>query len=190
MKSLFSYRCVFLLMLTTIHAQRSVAKIKPASSPMNTNNQEALALVHDLFNALVKSKQERCLALCPSNAEFKTVLQQMMNTQPALLNKEKMDQMLQEREQEAPAHYRNEFQELINSADRLGIDWARAVFEKLDYNLSRANQLHSLYLNGCIFFLSGEQHFMLDGIEAMQIGSAYKLQVVKGFATTLRCSRK
>ena len=149
---------------------------------MNVNNQKELTLAHNVFNALIKNRHEGWLALYPTNAEFKEILQSMMVEQPAMLTKQKIDEMLSEREAEAPVCYKREYEQLKNDAQVLGIDWNNAVFERLKFETSPANDLHCLYLNGQIFFSSGQQHFMLYGIEALEIHSAYKLQAVKGLA--------
>ena len=149
---------------------------------MNANNQKELALAHSIINAFIQNKHELWVGLYPSDAEFKMMLQAMMSAQPALLSKQKMDEMLAERKAEAIISYTQEFEQLRKGGDSLGIDWSKTVFDRFEYDASPAENLHGLYLNGRIFFSSAQQHFMLYGIEALQIGSTYRLQTVKSFA--------
>jgi len=160
-------------------AQSRSGRINQTTAAMNVNTQKAQALAHTIYAALVKNDENGWPALYPTNDEFKTILQRMMNEQAPELTKTRMDDMLLQREKEATVCYKNEYRELMKQAHNLGIDWENTSFEKFEYDASPAEKLNLLYLNGNIFFSCKGQHFVIDGIEAIEMASGYRLQAVK-----------
>jgi len=161
-------------------AQSPPEKNKSNAIAMNVSTQKENALAHAIFSALVKNEENGWPAMYPTNDEFKTILQRMLHEQATELTKTKMDEMLQQREKEAAVCYKNEYRELMKQAGKLGINWKNAVFEKFEYDASPTEKLNLLYLNGKIFFSCKQQQFVIEGIEAIEMESGYRLQSVKG----------
>ena len=88
--------------------------------------------------------------------------------------------MLVHRRKEATDAYKTEFKNFCKQADRLGINWSDAVYQKFDYIAAYPETVKLKYLTGNIWFSCKHSHFLIEGIEALQIEAGYRLQAVKG----------
>ncbi|HZX59302.1 MAG TPA: hypothetical protein VFE54_11270, partial [Mucilaginibacter sp.] len=160
-------------------AQNKVMKDTPENKLTATLQKEDI-LGAGIFKALKENSSSQWLSLYPTDAEYKDILQQMLAAKVEELTQQHIDEMLEQRKQEATLAYTAEFKNFIHQADSLGIKWKDAVFEKFHYQAMYPEKVKLKYLNGDIYFSSSDNHFVIEGIEALQLPDGYRLQNVKG----------
>ena len=94
------------------------------------------------------------------------------------LTQQKIDEMIEQRKQEAAGVYEAEFQSYLKQADSLHINWNDAVFGKFNFESVYPEGVKLKYLTGDIRFSCKQDHFIIDGIQAVEIKTGYRLQAV------------
>jgi hypothetical protein len=138
------------------------------------------ALAAAIFAACKKRSSDKWQQLYPTDEDYETMLQRLFAAKSRGLTQQTMAEMMAHRKREAALVYHTEFTHLLQQADSIGIQWQRAVFQKFYFDASNAAHLELKYLNGDIWFHCGNRHFVVEGIEAIEMGAQYKLQSVKG----------
>ncbi len=160
-------------------AQNKIMKNTPENKLKSIHHKENL-LGQAIYKSLKEENSNNWILLYPTNDEYKNMLQLLLAAKNEGLTQQKMDGMIEERKLEAAAVYKAEFETYLKQADSLGINWKDAVFEKFDFEAMNPPNLKLKYLNGDIWFKCHQNHFVIEGIEAVEIETAYKLQAVKG----------
>ncbi len=137
-------------------------------------------LGHQVFNAFQRKNDLIWIALYPTNAEFRELTMLMSDAKIEKLPQSKVDEMLAQHDKEATTYYKNEFQSFLRQTDSLGINWNDAVFQKFDFDSEFSEKFSRKYLNGDLWFSCRKAHFVIEGIEAVETPSGYKLQSIKG----------
>jgi hypothetical protein len=87
--------------------------------------------------------------------------------------------MLTRHDNEATPEYKKIFHIFLRQADSLGINWNDAVYGKLDFNSLYPEDFVRKYMNGDIWFSCKNSHFIIEGIEAVEVSYGFKLQSIK-----------
>ncbi|MGI8580814.1 MAG: hypothetical protein ACR2KX_01365 [Chitinophagaceae bacterium] len=87
--------------------------------------------------------------------------------------------MIEHRKREAKAVYEEEFKSYQRQADSLKINWKDAVFEKFTFDAVYPEEVKLKYLNGEIWFRYRRNHFVIEGIEAVEIKAGYRYNLLK-----------
>ena len=161
------------------------AQIKPVKNMMPANvktgmKKEDILGLH-IFKALKEKDNYQWQALYQTGFEFEKLLQLMLAKKSEGLTQQKIDEMVRQRGIEAEAVFNREFKNYLLQADSLGIKWKDAVMEKFDVEKRHSQSAAIRYLDGIIWFRCKKNHFVLEGIEAVELENGYKLQAVKGF---------
>ena len=179
----FNWFCGILFMLLLILPDIAVGQSKyksrdDKSKTMVQSGEENLG--HNIFKAFQKKNDSLWVLLYPTNAEYREFTRLMADSKIVNLPQAKIDEMLAEHDKEAVPAYKKEFQFLLKEADSLGIHWNDAVYQKLDYESYFPENFTRRYMNGKIWFACKNSHFVIEGIEAVETPSGYKLQAIKG----------
>ena len=178
MKRIFLVTAWLVFVWIRVVAQNNAMKISPADS-LSLHHEKENALGSAILNALKNKNIAEWLALYPSNDEFKGILQVGLAAKVEGLTQEKIDAMIERRKKEAAAVYEAEFKGYQRQADSLHIQWKDAIFDKFNFEAVYPEEVHLKYLNGDIRFSCKQDHFIIDGIQAVEIETGYRLQDVK-----------
>lgn len=144
---------------------------------MTISKEEQLA--KQIFSAFQKKDEQLWQSLYPTNEEYRELLQLMLKEKMDGLTQGKIDSMLVQREEEAIGVYKLEFEDFLVQADSLGVNWLDAQYSEFDFLPYLPTHFPRKYLDGNIFFLSRKKLFVIQGIEAVEISSGFKLQSIK-----------
>jgi len=172
---------IIMLIVVNCHsatAQNKIMKNAPSKLKSIQNKEDSLAQA--IFKSLKEKNSNNWILLYPTNDEYKNILQLLLAAKSEGLTQQKIDEMIEHRKLEAVTVYKAEFKTYLKEADSLGIKWNDAVFEKFNFEASNPQNLKLKYLNGDIWFKCQQNHFVIEGIEAVEIEVGYKLQAVKG----------
>jgi hypothetical protein len=145
---------------------------------MATSKEQNLG--HKVFEAFQKRSDSLWVSLYPTNAEYRELTRLMFDAKIIELPQQEVNEMLARHDREATAAYKNEFHVFLQQTDSLGINWHTAVFEKFDFDTIYPERFSWKYMNGDLWFSSKKSHFVIEGIEAVDTPSGYKLQSIKG----------
>ena len=95
------------------------------------------------------------------------------------LPQQDIDQMVIRHDNEATAAYKDIFHGFLRQADSLGIKWEEASYQKFDFTSLYPEDFIRKYMNGDIWFSSKKSHFIIEGIEAVEVSGGFKLQSIK-----------
>jgi hypothetical protein len=137
-------------------------------------------LGHNIFKAFQKKNDSLWVLLYPTNAEYRELTRLMTDAKIVKLPGERIDEKLAEHDKEAISAYKKEFHVFLRQADSLGIHWNEAAYQKLDFESYLPEKFTRKYMNGDIWFACKNSHFVIEGIEAVETPSGYKLQAIKG----------
>jgi len=179
MKKIFISSILMVFNCIVITAQTKSMKII-TENKQKPNHQKENALGHDIFKALKENNSNQWILLYPTSDEYKSLLELLLTTKSDGLTQQKIDEMIEQRKLEAVAAYSAEYHGYLKQADSLGIKWKDVVFEKFDFEATHPQNLRLKYLNGDIWFKCKQHHFVIEGIEAVEIKQGYRLQAVKG----------
>ncbi|MEO8764028.1 MAG: hypothetical protein ABI416_07065 [Ginsengibacter sp.] len=137
------------------------------------------ALGAAVLDALKSRNVADWIALYPTHAEFKSILEVGLAAKVEGLTQQKIDEMISRRKKEAAAVYEAQLNGYQKQADSLHIKWEEAVFEKFNFESVYPGEVNLKYLTGDIRFSCKHVHFIIDGIQAVEIPGGYRLQDVK-----------
>lgn len=163
----------------TINAQNKLMNSTIENKPKDEHQKENV-LGTGIFKAFKEKNSNRWIMLYPTNDEYKNILQQMLAAKTKELTQQNIDELLLRCRKEATGAYTTELQNFCKQADSLGINWKDAVYQKFDYTTAYPETVKLKYVTGDIWFSCKHRHFVIEGIEALQIGTGYRLQAVKG----------
>lgn len=159
-------------------AQNETSKNETIRPVAKTQRNSPQAFAHFILKTLQQNNATKWQALYPTHAEFKNLLQLMLPLDSSL-TQARIDTMVAQRKAEAQIHYKEEFIALQKQAKEAGIDWSRARYSQFIYNVAKTT-IPRTYINGDIWFNIGRTEYVVEGIEAVETESGYKLQAVKG----------
>ncbi|MEP6948623.1 MAG: hypothetical protein ABI863_05090 [Ginsengibacter sp.] len=90
-----------------------------------------------------------------------------------------IDEMLAKHDKEATPEDKKIFHNFLKQADSLGIHWDDAVYRKPDFDSFYPENFILKYRSGDIWFTCKNLHFVIEGIEAVEIPFGFKLQSIK-----------
>jgi hypothetical protein len=160
-----------------MNAQNKKMKISSADT-LAAHYKKENALGAGIFEALKSKNLDEWIALYPTNAEYKSILQVGLGAKVEGLTQQKIDEMIERRKKEAATVYGAEFAGYQRQADSLQINWNDAVFEKFNFDSVYPEEVKLKYLTGDIRFSCKQDHFVIDGIQAVEIETGYRLQAV------------
>ncbi|MEP6749180.1 MAG: hypothetical protein ABJB86_15710 [Bacteroidota bacterium] len=134
-----------------------------------------------LLEAFKNKNLDAWIALFPNNDEYKGILQAGLAAKAEGLTQQIIDDIIVRRKKEAAAEYAKRFNNYCALADSVGISWKDVVLEKFDFADVYPEPVKLKYLDGAIWFKCKKKHFVLDGIQAVEIASGYKLQALAEF---------
>jgi hypothetical protein len=166
----------------TVNCYHATAQNKPVKNNVNskqkTAHQKENAFGVSVFKVLQDRNIDAWIALYPTNDEYRDILQAGLAAKAEGLTQQLIDEMLVRRKKEATAAYTAQFNHYCKLADSLTINWKNAVFQKFDFSPVYPEPVKLKYLDGVIWFKVKDQHFVIDGIQAVEIPSGYKLQAL------------
>jgi hypothetical protein len=176
------YGVLFMLVLVlfsiTTTGQSKYKSKADKSGTMIQSGEEKLGL--NIFKAFQKKNDSLWVLLYPTNAEYREITRLMTDAKIVKHPQATIDEMLAEHDKEAIPAYKKEFHVFLKEADSLGIHWNHAVYQKLDFESYFPENFTRKYMNGDIWFAYENSHFVIEGIEAVETPSGYKLQAIKG----------
>ncbi|MEO6316786.1 MAG: hypothetical protein ABIU63_15245 [Chitinophagaceae bacterium] len=131
-----------------------------------------------VLQALKNKEVEGWIALYPTNDEYGQILQAGLAAKAEGLTQQIIDDILVRRKKEAAAVYGQQFSHWLALGDSAGIDWNNVVFDKFVFTEVYPEPVKLKYLDATIWFTSKQQHFIIDGVQAVHIPSGYKLQAL------------
>lgn len=133
-----------------------------------------------LFTSIQKNDEALWLSLHPTNEEYETLLQQMLNAKMKGITQKKIDDMIERRKKESVGAYKNELHDLQMQSAKEGVVWKNALYQNFDGDAVYPTNFPKKYLNGVIWFATKNAHYVIEDIEAVETSSGYKLQAIKG----------
>ena len=161
-------------------AQTNTMKKTMTDNKVQQGNQRETAFGIAVLKALQARDSSAWIALFPTNAEYGGILQAGLAAKAEGLTQQIIDDILVRRNKEAAAAYAKQYNHYLSMADSLGISWADVVFQKLDYKFVYPDPVKLKYLDAILRFRCKEQNFVIDGVQAVEIGTGYRLQAVGG----------
>lgn len=170
-----------MLLLLAIQACDQVAATNPATkiTPTKMKSIDAKTMARRLFAALQTGNATQWKDLYPTDEEFKNLMQLMVDAHVGGLTQEHANALVQQQKQEAAATYAAEFKTLQKQAAQQGVEWKKATYSDFIFDSSQT-AIPRKYINGDLWFNIGRTEFAVEGIEAVETESGYKLQAVKG----------
>ena len=170
--------CLFLLTVSyNSNTQNKTATIKNVRPTTQVSPEEKIA--RQIFQSFKNNDEKLWEALYPDNNEYNELLQLMLKEKMAGLTQEKIDGMMKQRTMEATTVYTAEFNHLRKQADSAGIKWNKAVYSKFDYQSAAPASFSGKYLNGDLWCMYGKKEFVIEGIEAVETFTGFRLQSIK-----------
>ncbi len=148
-----------------------------SNDTLNRTAEENLGL--KIFTAFQKTNDSLWVSLYPTNAEYRELTRLMTNAKIIKLPQSAIDEMLTRHDNEATPEHKKIFHIFLRQADSLGINWNDAVYGKLDFNSLYPEDFTRKYMNGDIWFSCKNSHFIIEGIEAVEVPFGFKLQSIK-----------
>jgi hypothetical protein len=174
--------CKFLLIASghficcfSMAAQNNKAENKSENKKYKMHEELGLKI----FQALQKKDTLAWIELYPTQQEYAHLLKLMLDAKTDGLTQKMVDQMLVQREKESVSAFTKEFAHFLQQSESLNIDWSKCMFRKFDFIAAPAEKINMRYLTGEIGFSCGKAQFVIEGIEALEVSGAYKLQAVK-----------
>ncbi|MEO5683984.1 MAG: hypothetical protein ABIQ88_15185 [Chitinophagaceae bacterium] len=155
-------------------------QVKKTSIPAITAHPQEDAFAVAVLKALQQNDTAAWISLYPTNDEYKGILQAGLAAKAEGLTQQVIDDILVRRKKEAAAVYASQFSQYLAQADSLHIYWENVVFEKFEFQEVYPEPVKLKYLGGNIRFSCKQQHFLMEGIQAVSIASGYKLQSLAG----------
>ena len=170
---------LFMLLSSVMIAQNTTLNKNNSNIPTKMNHSKEEYLGHQVFVSFQKKDETLWVKLFPTDEEFKEILQLMLTQKMDDLTQEKIDEMMAHRKEEAAAVYQSEFDNFLKQADSIGVDWKTAVYEKFDFLPYLPTDFPRKYLDGDIWCSCKKLHFVIEGVEAIETPSGFKLQSIK-----------
>jgi len=142
-------------------------------------NQKEEKFAGEIIKSFRLNDAGRWVSLFPTNEEYSEILQQMLKNKMEGLTQQKINDMIARRKKEATTVYTNEFIDFQKQAKDAGVEWDKTLFEKFSFTSIFSGGLSRKYLNGDIFLSLRNIRFIIEGIEAVETASGYKLQSIK-----------
>lgn len=137
-------------------------------------------LTDKIMKALSTGDSALYRSLYPDFEQYKQLMQEMLKAQMADLTQEKVDEFLKDFQKESDSTFHAEFENLLQQARDVGVDWKNIVDAKIESIAAYPENFPHKYLNGDIYFTSDEKQFVIEGVEAVELSGGYKLQSIKG----------
>ena len=170
---------IAVIIMHSVSAQNRPVKNMDRASAKNQQQENAVGAA--VVKALQHKDIDAWIALHPTNDEYRDMLQAGLASKAEGLTQKKIDAMMLRRQNELAGAYTQQFNQFFKLADSLTIPWKEAVFQKFDFTVVYPEPVKLKYLvDGVIWFSCKHRHFVLDGIQAVEIGSGYKLQTITG----------
>jgi hypothetical protein len=171
---------IIIVAFITINGYTAAAQNKPVKnstiSESKTTHLKEDNFARAVLEALKNRNLDAWIALFPNNDEYKGILQTGLAAKAEGLTQQIIDDIIVRRKKEAAAEYARRFNNYCKLADSVGVSWKDAIFQKFDFSKVYPEPVKLKYLDGTIWFKCKKQHFALDGIQAVEIASGYKLQ--------------
>ena len=160
-------------------AQKSTMKIaKVPKEPIDRAREQSFAL--SIIAALQSNNPERWVALYPTNAEYRLILETGLAAGAEGLTQSLIDEMLVRRESDAAGLYAAQFGQWVKLADSLGFSWKEIQFRKITCMDIYPLPVKLKYLQAEIWFAVNERIYVIDAVQAVDITAGYKLQGLAG----------
>lgn len=170
---------IFLIVFFSVSstAQSKYKSDSAKSTALNPMAEENLGL--KIFKAFQKRDDSLWLTLYPTNTEYRQLIRLMTIAKIIKLPKSTIDEMITRHDSEAIPEYKKTFHVFLKQADSVGINWNDAVYRKIDFNSLYPDHFARKYMNGDICFSCKNSHFIIQGIEAVEVSPGFKLQSIK-----------
>ena len=103
------------------------------------------------------------ILLYPTNAEYRELTRLMTEAEIIKLPQVTINEMLARHDKEATAEYKKIFHNFLKQADSLGIHWADAAYQKLDFASFYPENFIRKYMNGDIWFTCKNGNVLKNG---------------------------
>lgn len=176
------YHSLLMILCFACFSIQAAGQLKNTNKEVKPGTVKAAAedsLAHKIFKAFQKGNDTLFVLLYPTNAEYRELTRLMTEAKIIKLPQQDIDQMLIKHDNEATAAYKDIFHDFLRQADSLGIKWNDAIYQKLDFTSLYPEGFIRKYMNGDIWFSYKKTHFIIDGIEAVEVSGGFKLQSIK-----------
>ena len=176
-----NYLIILLMIALIAYSYQSNAQVKMNTKVSHTiaaaSKEEKLARL--IVESFRKKDDSLWRSLFPSNEEYRKLLQLMLDAKMEGLTQAKINDMIAQRKQEAVKAYNTDFKSFIKQADSLGINWKKTEYKNFIFETYKT-AIPGKYLNGDIWLLYNHIEFVIEGVEAVETSSGFKLQSIKG----------
>jgi hypothetical protein len=157
---------------------------QPALKTNSLSKEEILG--QQVFDVLKANDLAAWHKLYPTYEEYAGMLDQMLAAKMDNITPQKVAEDKAGYKKESDEVFRKDALKLLYQAAALKIEWKDASFNKFDYVTSYPNDLPCRYMKGRLYFYYSQSVYIIEDVEALEVGDTFKLQAVKGITIQSR----